>query len=210
MADESPIDLVLASQSPRRRELLSERGYGFRIVKPDPTAEDQQQPGEAPAEFVARLAYQKAMDVAKRVTDSVVIGCDTVAVLGDRILGKPVDRKDARRMLELLSGTEHLVISGLCLVETRNLGRHLESPLVRTATTRLKMDRLTESMLSEYLDSGSWQGKAGAFGYQDKNDWLHIVEGSESNVVGLPLELLEEMLESVRPDLVPHEGKSQG
>jgi septum formation protein len=108
------------------------------------------------------------------------------------ILGKPRDEAAAREMLTQLSGREHRVLSGVCLWQSGD-----SEPLVRVAVTRLQMDPLTEDQLSEYLASGGWEGKAGAFGYQDRLGWVHIIEGSESNVVGLPMELLADMLEEL-------------
>ena len=96
-------------------------------------------------------------------------------------------------MLELLSGHEHRVLSGLCLWPVPHA-----PPQVRVATSVLRMDRLTPQQLDEYLCGGQWQGKAGAFGYQDGLGWVHLLTGSPSNVVGLPLELLAEMLREVR------------
>jgi septum formation protein len=113
-----------------------------------------------------------------------------VAECGGRILGKPADEADARRMLETLSGREHRVLSGLCLWPLPD-----GQPAVRVALTTLRMDRLTPEQLDAYLAGDQWEGKAGAFGYQDGLDWVHVVAGSESNVVGLPLELLAEMIE---------------
>ena len=92
-------------------------------------------------------------------------------------------------MLNTLSGREHRVFSGLCLWEFPD-----GEPAVRVAVTRLRMDRLTDGQLRDYVAGGQWEGKAGAFGYQDGIDWVHVIEGSESNVVGLPMELLAEML----------------
>ncbi len=92
-------------------------------------------------------------------------------------------------MLTQLSGREHRVLTGLCLWK---LGK--KEPRIRVDVTRLRMDQLTEAQLDEYLASGQWEGKAGAFGYQDRLGWVHIVEGSTSNVVGLPMELLAQML----------------
>ena len=107
--------LILASQSPRRRQLLTEAGYEFEIIEPSPEAECGVCSGESPAEMVARLARQKAADVAPQVDDGVVIGCDTVAECMGRILGKPADPEHAREMLHLLRGRVHRVLSGLCL-----------------------------------------------------------------------------------------------
>ena len=145
--------------------------------------------GESPPEMVARLAYQKARDVAQRVAEGIVVGCDTVAECRGQILGKPVDRDHARQMLQLLSGRDHAVYSGLCIWH-----RPSDRIRVEVDVTRLRMDAFPASELEEYLDSQQWEGKAGAFGFQDRLGWVHIVEGSESNVVGLPMELLARML----------------
>jgi septum formation protein len=193
--------LILASGSPQRRRLLDEAGYHFRVVPPSETAECGICSRETPGELAARLARQKAADVAGRIAQKTgdraadsqpaeaIVGCDTLCEVAGQILGKPRDRGDARRMLELLSGREHRVYSGLCVWPLAS-----GSPAVRVARTTLQMDRLLPEQIEEYLDGGQWEGKAGAFGYQDRVGWLHIVEGSESNVVGLPLELLAEML----------------
>ena len=181
--------LILASRSPRRRQLLEEAGYEFTVVPPSDTAECGMCSGENPAQLVARLAYQKAADVAQRVREGLVLGCDTVAECDGQILGKPEDENHARQMLQSLSGRRHRVFSGLCLW---NLPE--PEPNVRVDVTTLQMDRLSNNQLADYLESGSWEGKAGAFGYQDRLGWVHVVEGSESNVVGLPMELLAEMI----------------
>jgi len=183
--------LILASRSPRRRELLTEAGYVFEIVAPDEAAECGVCSRETPETLVARLARQKAADVVSRVSAGLIIACDTVAECDGHILGKPANEDNARQMLELLSGREHRVFSGLCLWQVP-AGR----PQVRVAITRLRMDRLSNAELDDYLLSGLWEGKAGAFGYQDRLGWVHVIEGSESNVVGMPMELLAEMLKA--------------
>lgn len=182
--------LILASSSPRRRQLLAEAGYSLDVVVPSGVAEDAGK-DESAVRLVARLARQKAADVARRTTSGVIVACDTVAQCDGQILGKPVDLHDAERMLLQMSGCEHQVHSGLCVWRVPD-----GSPDVRVATTTLRMDRLTDASREEYLASGGWQGKAGAFGYQDRLGWVHVIEGSESNVVGLPMELLAEMLAS--------------
>lgn len=181
--------LILASRSPRRRELLAEAGYRFDVVPPAESVECGVCSRESPAEMVARLAYEKAADVARRVGRGLILGCDTVAECNAEILGKPGDIATARRMLGLLRGREHRVLSGLCLWDYPDT-----RPDTRVSVTRLRMDELTDRQLDEYLESYQWEGKAGAFGYQDRLGWVHIIEGSESNVVGLPLELLKEMI----------------
>jgi septum formation protein len=193
-----PPTLILASASPRRQELLAEAGYTFEVRPPSPEAEGPARPGEPPNDLVQRLARQKAADVAGRASPAdrgkLIVGCDTVAVCGGEILGKPDDEAHARAMLRLLSGRTHEVLSGLCLHPLD--GRE---PEVRITRTTLLMDQLADADIDDYLAGGGWRGKAGAFGYQDRLGWIHILEGSESNVVGLPMELLAEMLGAMRP-----------
>ena len=182
--------LILASQSPRRRQLLEEAGFDFEVIPPHENAECGICSGETPPELVARLAFQKAQDVAKSFAgDALLIGCDTVAECQGQILGKPVDQSHAKQMLSLMSGRIHHVFSGLCIWRRPDDRYWLEFDV-----TRLQMDQLEEDQLEDYLETGAWEGKAGAFGFQDGLDWVHIVEGSESNVVGLPMELLGKML----------------
>lgn len=182
--------IVLASRSPRRRQLLEEAGYEFVVCRPCESAEDGTDGRETPAEMVAHLARRKAKDVATRCSEGLVIGCDTVVECGGQILGKPDDIQHARHMLQSLRGNQHHVYSGLCLWAEPS-GRHT----VKVAMTRLVMCAISDDQLEDYLQGGDWEGKAGAFGYQDGHDWLRILEGSESNVVGLPLELLAEMIQ---------------
>jgi septum formation protein len=178
--------LVLASGSPRRRELLCNAGYRFQVDLPSEGAECGICSRESPPELVARLAYQKARDVAPRWAAGLILSADTVASCGGRILGKPQDRRHAKEMLELLRGRRHEVYTGVCLWH-----RPSERRLVDVSCSVLQMAQLPDSRLEAYLDSGLWEGKAGAFGYQDELDWVRVIEGSESNVVGLPLERLE-------------------
>jgi septum formation protein len=185
--------LILASRSPRRRELLAQAGYAFEVIPPAQTAECGVCSGENPDQMVARLACQKAADVARRVASGLILGCDTVVECDGQILGKPADVPHARQMLRLLRGREHRVLTGVCL--WRQPG---PEPLVRVAATRLRLDLLDDDQIERYLASGDWEGKAGGFGYQDRLGWVHVLEGSESNVVGLPLELLAQMLAEFR------------
>lgn len=187
-----PPPLILASASPRRQQLLREAGYEFSVVPPHDAAEDGAAQGESAAMLVARLAWQKAADVAARTTAGIVIGCDTVAECEGRILGKPRDLEHARRMLTHLSGRAHRVYSGLCVWPVP-----AAQPEIVVECTVLRMDKLEPAALEEYLATSAWEGKAGAFGYQDGPDWLHIIQGSPSNVVGLPLEALKKLLRKV-------------
>ena len=185
--------LILASTSPRRKQLLTEFGYQFEIDPPSDGAECGVCSGETPPELVVRLARQKAADVAVRYDSAIILGCDTVAECYGQILGKPRDREDARRMLTLIRGKEHRVHSGICLWV-----RPEDQVLLQIDRTTLYMDDVSDRQLEDYLDTNKWEGKAGAFGYQDGWDWLHVTNGSESNVVGIPMELLFQMLNDLR------------
>jgi septum formation protein len=184
--------IILASRSPRRRQLLAEAGYDFLVIPPNAVDECGSCSRESPAEVVARLAFEKAADVARRVGQGLVLGCDTVAEIDGQVLGKPDSEPLARRMLAMLRGREHRVLSGLCLWDVPN-----GEPIVQVDVTTLQMDPLTDDQLERYVASYEWEGKAGGFGYQDGLDWVHILEGSESNVVGLPMELLQRMLSKI-------------
>lgn len=188
--------LVLASGSPRRAQLLSAAGYEFTVRPASDGAECGICSGETAPQLVARYAYQKAADVTAHLTSGLVLAADTVANCNGQILGKPRDREHAEAILRRLSGRRHHVFTGVCLRSVRQ-GRCL----VEVVGTELEMLALDEAMLEEYLDSMLWEGKAGAFGYQDGNDWLTVVDGgSESNIVGLPMERLAELLENFDSD----------
>jgi septum formation protein len=192
--------LILASNSPRRRELLADAGYQFDILPPRETAECGICSTGGPAALVVELAASKAVDVAAQLKqrreltgEAIIIACDTVAECNGDVLGKPRDEDHARAMLEQLRGSIHRVYSGLCVWNPIAEGE-AGTPDVRLATSELRMDPISDEQLDDYLASGLWRGKAGAFGYQDRVGWLHLLAGSESNVVGLPMELLTEML----------------
>lgn len=188
--------IVLASQSPRRHELMTAAGYQFETVLPSETAECGICTRESTPELVARLAYQKAVDVAPRVTgEATIVACDTVADIFGRVLGKPRDRDHAQEMLRMLSGRRHAVYSGLCVLQLP-----AKRFLVEVAKSELEMHPLSEQQIEEYLDSEGWVGKSGAFGYQDGHPWLQLVSGSGENVVGLPMELLQPMIDRLRDD----------
>jgi septum formation protein len=195
------LHLILASKSPRRRELLARAGYAFTVCPADEHVESEVCGAGEAAELVRELAYRKAADVVPRIRSGqvapaastrpacVVLGCDTVVECDGRILGKPLDRGDARRILENLRGRRHRVLSGLCLWPIDG-----DEASVEVAVTTLYMDPLSDDQLDDYLAGDEWRGKAGGFGYQDRTGWVRVIDGSESNVVGLPLELLEAML----------------
>jgi septum formation protein len=179
----------LASQSPRRRTLLQEAGYSFQVIPPREEVESQF-PSFRPIEsWIVALAQRKAADVAAQVDRGWVLACDTVAVCDDEVLGKPIDRADAQRMLRQLSGRQHQVLTGMCLWH-----RPSDQCACLVDRSTLVMAAISDRELMDYLDSDQWQGKAGAFGYQDGWDWLQLVQGSAANVVGLPVERLPELV----------------
>jgi septum formation protein len=195
--------LILASGSPQRKALLETAGYQFEVVPPHESAESGICSQCGPAELVLDLAARKAADVVQQLrarnglTQPVLlVACDTVAECEGTILGKPRDEDHARSMLEHLRGKRHRVFSGLCVWPLSEKDRKT-APRTRVAVTELEMDQLSDEQIDEYLESGLWQGKAGGFGFQDRVDWLHIVSGSESNVIGLPMELLAQMIEQI-------------
>ena len=185
MTDVRP--LILASQSPRRLDLLAQIGITPDSVVP---AELDESPlkNEAPGQLARRLAQAKAQAVAVSRTDAAVIGADTVVACGRRILAKPADAAEARRFLTLLSGRRHVVHGGLCvIVDGRAHVRHV--------ATRVGVKRLSDQEIDWYLDSGEWQGKAGGYAIQGRAAaFVDLVNGSYSNVVGLPLHETAQLL----------------
>ncbi|MFW6155263.1 MAG: Maf family protein [Planctomycetota bacterium] len=177
---------VLASQSSRRRQLLLEAGYRFEVIAP-PLDEPSSVPeAVTPSQHAESLAYFKARAVMERYRPSLpVLGADTVVALDDHLFGKPADVDDARRILSALSGTRHEVITGLALVDPHGCR------LIASDVTHVRMHPMADEAMEAYLATGLWEGKAGAYGIQDRDDPLvDCIEGSFSNVVGLPLEQL--------------------
>jgi len=194
--------LILASNSPRRRELLRQAGYRF-VVKP-PSIEDRAAAGAmSPAARVESLAYMKAMAAveAHGLTDGLVLAADTAVELAGRLIGKPADHDDARRILAELSGSTHRVITGMALVDlaadSPMLKRLGERRLLAHDVTEVRMRRMTPPEIDAYVASGEATGKAGAYALQETGDrYVERLDGSASNVVGLPIELLERMIEA--------------
>ncbi|WP_337175498.1 nucleoside triphosphate pyrophosphatase [Paludisphaera sp.] len=187
--------LILASASPRRRQLLEEAGYAFEV---DPSDVDEPGPdaGVEPGEYAAGLAWRKARAVARRRGSGLILAADTVCVVGGEILNKPVDRADAERMIRLQEGGDADVITGLCL---RRGDRDEWAGAVEVSVVRFRA--LSDAERVAYLDSGRWEGKSGAYGVQDGDPFVSVARGSFSNVVGLPMERLAALL-SAHPSLL--------
>jgi len=184
-------DLILASASPRRRDLMHRLGRPFDVIAPH--VEDEAPAEGEPAQVACRLAEEKALDVARRVAQGTIIAADTLVAAGGCIVGKPSDADHARRILRTLSGTRHRVITGVCVLHVRT-GRKR----IRHDETWCTMRRMSNAEIEAYVASGEPIGKAGAYAIQEHGDrYVTRVEGSFSNVVGLPLELLKEMLREI-------------
>lgn len=190
--DEIMIDLILASQSPRRREILENLGFSFRIV----TSEADETCAERdPRRFVETLALRKANAVYEKMSregslsqNTLILAADTVVAAGNEILGKPRDRADADRMLRLLSGTTHHVISGIALLSPNNVA-------VSSEVTGVRFSPLTESDIALYVASDEPYDKAGAYAVQGMASlWIEGLEGDYFNVVGLPVKRMHDML----------------
>lgn len=182
---------ILASASPRRKELLQELLPEFAII---PAQGEERVDGSLPPEtLVKELARAKAKEVALLpiASGKAVLGADTVVALDGKILGKPKDEAEAKAMLRALSGNEHSVYTGVCIVTPSG------EEYVEAACTRVEFHRLSEAFIDEYVKTGSPMDKAGAYGIQD-GGLVKQICGSYSNVVGLPVELLREMLKAIK------------
>jgi septum formation protein len=190
--------IILASASPRRQELLRNAGIPFTVQPAD--IDETPLAGESPRECAERLAREKALAVFRRQPQDYVLGADTIVVVDDAILGKPRDAKDAARMLRMLAGRMHMVITGVCLV-----GKKVASgqwpvvsdceELTASATTLVTMCDLSDDEIREYVASGEPMDKAGAYAIQGvASRWIPRIAGDYSNVVGLPVALVYAML----------------
>jgi septum formation protein len=176
--------LILASSSPRRRELLASLGLQFQVVPAE--IGEIPSPHEAAKDFAVRVAEKKALAVGTRYPQAWVIGADTVVVVGEEILGKPLNKEDARRMLQLLSGREHRVLTGYVLLKVAT-GKTLRG----VEETRVKIKALEEREIAWYINTGEPFDKAGAYAIQGKGAFIvEWIRGSYTNVVGLPLSQL--------------------
>lgn len=178
--------IILASGSPRRRELLSSLGLTFEVYRPD--VDESHSESEEPGELCGRLSRLKARAGAKAFPDAVVIAADTIVVIDGQVLGKPADREDAVRMLSELSGREHEVLTGLSVCLNGEVRTHVER-------TRVRFRALSEEEVLAYAASGEGDDKAGAYAVQGKGALLvEGIDGDYFNVVGLPVCSLGMML----------------
>lgn len=188
--------LILASRSPRRQELLRAEGIAFEVV-PGDEEEATPEPGEDCAQYARRAAIAKALEVARSRPGRWTLGADTVVAVDGDPLGKPVDHEEARRMLRRLSGRSHQVYTGVALVRVDSQ-EGVADIRADVAVTTVTFRPLKEAEIAAYVATGEPLDKAGAYGIQGgAAQFVSRVEGSYSNVVGLPLELVQQMLSDV-------------
>lgn len=192
MSEQSPVSIILASSSPRRKQLLAEAGYEFTCVHPDIDESAFDTEGISPCEYAERLALAKAKSVAEKFPDCLVIGADTVADFGGEIIGKPADAKEAEEITRKLFGGPHKVITAVAIVRTSD-----GTEIVESDATKVYPKKLSNKQIAEHIKGGSWRGKAGAYAIQEQDGFVERIEGSLTNVMGLPMELLQRLLKGL-------------
>ena len=169
--------------------MLAEAGYEFTCVNPDVDESDFDAEGVNPCEYAEKLALAKARSVAGKFPDSLVIGADTVADFEGEIIGKAADAKEAEEITRRLFSRAHKVITAVAIVrESRGI------EIVESDSTTIIPKKLTERQITEHIKGGSWRGKAGAYAIQEEDEFVERIEGSLTNVMGLPMELLQRLL----------------
>lgn len=188
MAERQSVRLILASGSTARRELLAKTGYTFEVMPADvdePTGENCRDVRA----YVQQVAWMKAAAVAAKVRDALVLAADTVGWVDGQIIGKPADEADAKRILHLLGGREHELWTGVCLWRPDGV------QIAWQEVSRVLFRRLSDSEMEAYLATRQWRGCSGAYAVQEGHDpYVQVVEGTVSNVIGLPVETLGRVL----------------
>ena len=198
MMDIRTSQFILASASPRRKDLLTRAGYCFETLPSDVDESAFSTDGVSSAEHARVLALAKAKDVASKFPNALVIGSDTVVDLDGEIIGKADDAEHAEDLTRRLFSKPHQVITGLALVCAKK-----EIEIIESDTTVVYPRKLTKAQIAGHIQSGNWHGKAGAYGIQESGDeFVEKIEGSFTNVMGLPMELTERLLYEldIRPD----------
>jgi len=182
--------IVLASASPRRKELLEKTGLRFDV---DPVETDENmESGKNPHEIVRKISLQKALSVSGRHKDTVIIAADTIGFLNGQIIGKPHNSDEAKKILQLLSGKSHTVITGFTIIDSAN-----NKTVSRSVETKVFIKKLSQQEIDAYLSTGEPLDKAGAYGIQGLGSVIvEKIEGDYYNVVGLPLNALSEALKA--------------
>jgi len=180
--------IILASLSPRRKELLAAVGLKFEI---HPSSFEEKETHISPAHLALHNAIGKAEDIAKKHKNAIVIGVDTVVAYKKHIIGKPKNKKDAKRILELLNGTTHRVVSGICVIDTEKNKMYTD-----TEITHIEMDQITDKEIAAYIRHGEGTDKAAGYAIQGIGGlFIKKIRGDYFNVVGLPMHKLKKILE---------------
>ena len=185
------MDIILASNSPRRKELLKKL-CNFKVIVSGADENISEQP---PEEFCKTLAYLKAQSVAKDNYNSLVIGADTIVVCNDKIIGKPKDEQDNIKILQMLSNNPHYVYTGYALI-------YKDKSIIGVDKTKVVFNKLSLEQIVSYAKSGLGLDKAGGYGIQDNDIFVKEIIGSFDNVVGLPTEKLKEELQKIKEDIL--------
>jgi septum formation protein len=201
MSECKTVSFILASASPRRKKLLKEAGYHFKVL-PSSVDESMFDPEEvSPLEHSIRLAYAKAADIAIKHPAKFVMGADTVVDIDGKYIGKAEDAKDAEWITRLLFSRPHKVITSVVLIRAED-----KSEFIETDTTVVYPNILTDKQIKAHIKSGIWRGKAGAYGIQECGDeFVAKIDGSLTNVMGMPMEVVEKILKDAekRGDIKP-------
>jgi septum formation protein len=210
MSKQRPVSIILASASLRRRQLLAEAGYKFTVFSPDIDESAFPAKGVKACEYAERLALAKARNVAEKHPDCLVIGADTVVDFNGEIIGKPADAKEAEQITKKLFSGPHKVITAVAIVRRGKAlcppsgrlrkGAPTRNPieLVESEATTVYPRKLTAEQIREHIKSETWRDKAGAYAIKESGDeFIERIEGSLTNVMGLPMALLQRLLKKV-------------
>jgi len=193
MSKQRQVSLILASASPRRRQLLKQAGYKFKVIPSNIDESAFPTTGLSVRENAERLALEKAKKVAEKFPECLVISADTVVDFQGEIIGKPADAKEAEQIVRKLFSAPHKVITAVAIVRLSD-GIEIKD----SDTTIVYPKKLNDEQIAQHIKSGSWRNKAGAYAIQEKGDkFVERIEGSLTNVMGLPMELLQRLLKEV-------------
>ena len=182
--------IILASASPRRKQLMKEITNDFQIIVSD--IDEEKSYSLPPLEAVLDIATRKGLEVKKDHPNDIIISADTIVLLGNHIIGKPKDKEDAKRILKELSGQTHEVITAYCIFNKEEI-------IKKRVISKVTFNKLSDSLIEEYVSSGSPLDKAGAYGVQDNDKYpiINSVIGSVDNVIGFPIKEIKEDLEKI-------------
>ena len=193
MPQQYPVSIILASASPRRKKLLEQAGYKFTVFPPHIDESAFLSERIKPAEYAERLALAKARNVAERFADCLVIGADTIVDFNGQTIGKPADSREAEQITRKLFSAPHKVITTVAIVRLSS-----GTEVVESDTTTVYPKKLSAEQIAGHIKSKSWQDKAGAYAIREGGDeFIERIEGSLTNVMGLPMQLLQRLLERI-------------